>query len=104
MASQYTKTVIWQMNISELRAALVEHGLDSTGLKTALQNRLREAIFQDDSGQSQSNTTGVNNVQNNLNVTSNTNSVENEQIELKILNRPVFRRISMASRLQACIA
>ena len=88
------------MSIPDLREALLERGLDSSGLKTVLQNRLREAIFQNDSSQSnESNVTGI--------VINSDPSLDdkNELLTLmKIPKGPVYKRIPKASRLQACIA
>ena len=90
MATHFSKTQIRQMGVSDLRTALSERGLDSTGLRSVLQNRLREAIFQNDL--SQSNATII-----------DTNESGHPEL-LKIPKGPVFKRIPKASRLQACIA
>ena len=97
------------MNVPQLRAALTEFGLDSSGLKPVLQSRLREAIFQNDFSQSEPNTS-VTFVQNDLNVSSNSNviNVLSEQSNswdiIKVKQGPVFKRIPKNSRLQCCLA
>ena len=100
MARQITKTELWRMNVGPLRDALEERGLDSTGDKTALQKRLKAAIFPDDLSQSQSNVTNViNNLEESVQV------IDEEKWDLiKVKQGPVFQRIPKASRLQACLA
>ena len=100
MARQITKTELWRMNVGPLRDALEERGLDSTGDKTALQKRLKAAIFPDDLSQSQSNVTNViNNLEESVQV------IDEEKWDLiKVKQGPVFKRIPKASRLQACLA
>ena len=100
MARQITKTEIWRMKLGPLRDALEVRGLDSTGDKTALQKRLKAAIFPDDFSQSQSNVT---NNFTNEEVSNQVNDDEKWDL-IKVKQGPVFKRIPKASRLQACLA
>ena len=103
MARQITKTELWRMNVGPLRDALEGRGLDSTGDKTALQKRLKAAIFPDDFSQSQSNVTNVTNNFTNEEVSNQVNDDEKWD-HIKVKQGPVFKRIPKASRLQACLA
>ena len=103
MERQITKTELWRMNVGPLRDALEERGLDSTGDKTALQKRLKAAIFPDDLSQSQSNVTNVTNNFTNEEESNQVNDDEKWDL-IKVKQGPVFKRIPKASRLQACLA
>ena len=103
MARQITKTELWRMNVGPLRDALEERGLDSTGDKTALQKRLKAAIFPDDLSQSQSNVTNATNIFTNEEESNQVNDDEKWDL-IKVKQGPVFKRIPKASRLQACLA
>ena len=93
--SQISKTQLWQMDVTELKNALEARGLDQSGLKPILRDRLRAFIYPDDLSQT-----------NPMNVTSATDHLNDagQVILLKFTQGRVYQRIPKASRLPACIA
>ena len=88
--SQISKTQLWQMDVTELKNALEARGLDQTGLKPILRDRLRAFIYPDDLSQT-----------NPMNVTSATDDLNDagQVILLKFSQGRVYQRIPKASRL-----
>ena len=96
----YTKTQINHWKVDELKAALSERGLDTSGTRPELQKRLRHEIHP--IGNSQPNTSIFpKDINGSTQIPSAT---ENDQWDIiKIKQGPVFKRIPKASRLQCSL-
>ena len=93
----YTKSEISHLKIEECINALNDRGLDTTGKRKELQQRLRHAIHPDNLNQSNQ----TNGLASATNVTTNSDSASqpNEVWDLiKVKSGPVYRRIPKANR------